>query len=450
MSRFLSRAGRWPVALIASSLTALGACADDEHRITAPVARPSTPNMAIGDVITVTSSRGGTEEGTLRWAVAQATGGEIIRFDARLAGATITLDSTLVITNVVRIEGPADRGVTLSAGGRGRVIDIPVNNSSSETTTLRNLNITGGKLSTDGGAGIRTAESLALQHVTVWGNEAPAAAAILSLPYTTVTLFNSTVSGNTSTEYLGAAIRVGGASSIQNSTIAYNNQGGIAFSDIDFATLSNTIVAHNGSPARNCAFTEKLQWWGTNIATDFSCGDSTVMLIADPLLGSLRDNGGPSMTHAVGAASPAFNAMGPCGVAVDQRYQPRDAACDIGAYESTDRTTVALAIQRVATLNLAGGYAVVNGTTKCSRAGDQFSVAVQVEQRSADKSVVTGTRVVSVTCTTADAPWSAFVSPSAGAFKGGNATASAMTQQVPTWVTPATASRSIKLAVPAT
>ena len=131
MSRFLSRAGRWPLALIASSLAALGACADDEHRITAPVARPSTPNMATGDVITVTSSRGGTEEGTLRWAVAQATGGEIIRFDARLAGATITLDSTLVITNAVKIEGPADKGVTLSAGGRGRVIDIPVNNSSS-------------------------------------------------------------------------------------------------------------------------------------------------------------------------------------------------------------------------------------------------------------------------------------------------------------------------------
>ena len=157
MSRFLSRAGRCQLALIAVSLATLGACTDGEHSITAPLARAGKPNLAIGDVITVTSSRGGTEEGTLRWAVAQTTGGEIIRFDARLAGATITLDSTLVITRPITIEGPADEGITLSGGGRGRVIEILLNNSSTESTTLRNLNITGGKLTLEGGAGIRSA-----------------------------------------------------------------------------------------------------------------------------------------------------------------------------------------------------------------------------------------------------------------------------------------------------
>ena len=449
MSRFLSRASRWPLALIASSLAALGACADGEQPITAPSARPSTPNMAIGDIITVTSSRGGTEEGTLRWAVAQTTGGEIIRFDARLAGATITLDSTLVITNHVTIEGPADKGVTLSGGGRGRVIDIPLNTSSSETTTLRNLAITGGTLSTGGGAGIRSVEPLRLQHVTVWGNEAPFAAAILTEPFVGLTLFNSTVSSNTTTGYLGSAIRVGGGATIQNSTIAYNTQGGIAFSDIDFSMLSNSIVAHNGTLINNCSFTENLQRSGTNIATDFSCGDSTdEVLIADPQLESLRDNGGPSMTHALAPESPAFNGMGPCGIAVDQRYQPRDAACDIGAYESTDRTTVALAIDRVAIINPAGSVAVISGTVGCSRAGDQFAVAVQVEQRGPSKTVVMGTGTVNVACTTAGEPWTALVYPSAGAFKGGNASASATTQQTPTWVAPGTASRSIKLVVP--
>jgi hypothetical protein len=448
MSRLFSRPGRWPLPLIASSLVALGACADDEQLITAPSARPSAPNMAIGDVITVTSARGGTEEGTLRWAAAQATGGEIIRFDARLAGATITLDSTLVIKNAVTIEGPADEGVTVSGGGRGRVIDIPPNNYSSELTTLRNLNITGGKLSLEGGAGVRSAEPLALQHVTVWGNEAPNAAAILTAPFTGLTLFNSTVSGNTSTSYLAHAIRAGGGARIENSTIAYNTQGGIGFSDIDYSSLINSIVAHNGTLINNCAFTETVQRSGTNIATDFSCGDSTEVIIADPLLASLRDNGGPSMTHAVGSESPAFNAMGPCGVAVDQRYQPRDAKCDVGSYESTELTTVALAIDRVATLSPTGSSAVVSGTTKCSRAGDQFVVAVQIEQRGADKTVVTGTGFVNATCTTAGAPWSVAVYPSAGAFKSGNASASATTQQGPTWLAPATASRSMKLAVP--
>jgi hypothetical protein len=448
MSRFLSRVGRWPLALIASSLATLGACADGEQSITAPVDAPRGPNMAIGDVITVTSSRGGTEEGTLRWAVAQTTGGEIIRFDARLAGATITLDSTLVIANAITIEGPADEGITLSGGGRGRVIDIPVNNNSSEPTTLRNLNVTGGKLTTEGGAGIRSAEPLKLQHVTVWGNEAPTAAAILTFQYTGLTLFNSTVSGNNSTSYLATAIHAGGGASIESSTIAYNTQGGIAFSEYDMATLSNSIVAHNGTLRNNCAFTENLWQPGTNIVSDFSCGDSTVVLIADPQLESLRDNGGPSLTHAFGGSSPPFNALGPCGLAVDQRYQPRDAACDVGAYESTDLTTVALAVNRIATLSPAGTVAVISGTTKCSRAGDQFAVAVHVEQRGADKTVVAGTGVANVTCTTALTPWTVLVSPSGGAFRGGNATASAATQQTPTWLEPAEASRSIKLAVP--
>jgi len=448
MSRLFSRPGRWPLPLIASSLVSLGACGDDDHRITAPSSHPSTPNMAIGDVITVTSSRGGTEEGTLRWAVAQATGGEIIRFDARLAGATITLDSTLVITNPITIEGPADEGVTVSGGGRGRVIDIAPNNYTTEPTTLRNLNITGGRLTLEGGAGIRAAEPLALLHVTVWGNEAPNAAAILTAPFIGLRLFNSTVSGNTSTGYLAHAIRLGAGARIENSTIAYNTQGGIGFSDIEYSSLINSIVAHNGTLINNCAFTETLQRSGTNIATDFSCGDSTEVIIADPLLGTLRDNGGPSMTHAVSSESPAFNAMGPCGVAVDQRYQPRDAACDVGAYESTELTTVALAIDRVATLNPAGSSALVSGTTKCSLAGDQFVVAVQIEQRGADKTVVTGTGFVNATCTTDAATWTVAVSASAGAFKSGNASTSATTQQGPTWLAPATTSRSMKLVVP--
>jgi hypothetical protein len=450
MFRMFTRHGSTPRELLFMAIVAvatLGACAD-EQSITAPSSYPTQPNKAMGDVITVTSSRGGTEEGTLRWAVAQATGGEIIRFDARLAGATITLDSTLAIANAVTIEGPADKGVTVSGGGRGRVIDVLLNNNSTLTTTLRNLNITGGKLTTEGGAGIRASESIVLQHVTVFGNEAPNAAAILTAPFTGLTLFNSTVSGNTSTSYLAHAIRAGGGASIQHSTIAYNTQGGIGFAELDYSTLANSIVAHNGTLTNNCALAENLQLNGTNIVSDFSCGDASVVLITDPQLEPLRENGGPSLTHALGSASPAFNAGGPCGVPVDQRYQPRDAACDIGAYESTERTTVALTIDRVASLDPAGTVAVVSGTTKCSRAGDQFAVAVQVEQRGTDKTVTVGTGVVSVICTTTGAAWSALVYPSGGVFKDGNATATATTQQTPTWLAPTSASRSMKLVKP--
>jgi hypothetical protein len=440
-----SRAGRWPLALYITALTALGACSDDQRPITGPSAQPNTPNLAVGDIITVTNTKGGTDAGSLRWAVAQATGGEVIGFDPRLAGSTITLDSTLVISKSITIEGPADKGITVSGGGKGRVIDIAVTDLNQPATKLRNLSITAGKLATEGGAGIRSSSSLVLEHTTVWGNEAVAAPAILTFSYGQLTLVNSTVSGNTSTGYLYPAIIVGDKATIDNSTIAYNSMGGIWFSQFVPGILSNSIIAHNGSLLNNCGNADIVIHQGTSISNDMSCGvDSTDVVIADPKLDMLRDNGGPSMTHALTPVSPAFNGTF-CALAVDQRYKPRDARCDIGACESTDLTTVTLAIDRVASLYVAGNTAIVSGTMACSRAGDQFAVQVKVRQRGTNRTEVEGTGVVNVTCTTAAQPWTASVLPSAGVFIGGSASASATTYQAPNWVAPATASRNIKL-----
>ncbi len=60
---------------------------------------------------------------------------------------------------------------------------------------------------------------------------------------------------------------------------------------------------------------------------------------ADPLLGPLQSNGGPTQTMAPAVGSPAIDAGGGC-PATDQRGQPRpdngETACDIGAYEVQD------------------------------------------------------------------------------------------------------------------
>lgn len=449
MFRLHSRVGRWPLALYITALTGLGACADDERSITGPSAQTIEPNMALGEVITVTNARGGSEVGSLRWAVAQATGGEVIGFDARLAGSTITLDSTLVISNSVVLEGPADKGITISGGGGGRVIDVAVADLYQPATTLRNLSVTGGKLDAEGGAGIRASSPLVLEHTTVWGNEAVGAPAILTFNYGVLTLVNSTVSGNTSTGYRYPAISAGENAMIYNSTIAYNSQGGIGFSDFAQSVLRNSIVANNGGPLNNCINAHAARHEGTSLSNDMSCGDSTVMLIADPQLESLRDNGGPSMTHALATTSPAFNGtLGNCALAVDQRYEPRDARCDIGAFESTVPTTVTIAIDRLANLYVAGNSAIVHGTVTCSRDGDQLAVQVSVRQRGANKTFVDGSGEVSVTCSTTAKPWTASVVPSAGTFTGGSASATATTHQAPSWVAPGTASRMIKILAP--
>ena len=59
-------------------------------------------------------------------------------------------------------------------------------------------------------------------------------------------------------------------------------------------------------------------------------------LNADPLLGPLQDNGGPTQTHALLAGSPAIDAalLANC-PATDQRgvSRPQGPGCDIGAFE---------------------------------------------------------------------------------------------------------------------
>lgn len=81
---------------------------------------------------------------------------------------------------------------------------------------------------------------------------------------------------------------------------------------------------------------------GHNVVSDGSCGSVTPsdLVVADPLLGLLADNGGPTPTMLPVVGSPVLDRI-PVGVggcaagAVDQRGVPRPqgAACDSGAVE---------------------------------------------------------------------------------------------------------------------
>src|SRR5687768_14281658 len=119
MLSFASRAGRVPLAL---ALAALAACADEPSAPTR--SSPVGPNLNIGDVIIVTTTSGGTGVGSLRWAVAQATAGHVIRFAPELAGATIVVDSTMPVLFPITIEGPADKGVTISGGNATHIFEV--------------------------------------------------------------------------------------------------------------------------------------------------------------------------------------------------------------------------------------------------------------------------------------------------------------------------------------
>ncbi|HEX6308281.1 MAG TPA: right-handed parallel beta-helix repeat-containing protein [Longimicrobiales bacterium] len=425
-----------PALLIA--LGSLGACVDDAPGPVAPIERAQVSGLS--NVIMVTSTSGGTETGSLRWAVSQAAAGDVIRFDPSLTGATITLDQAAQSVEPITIEGPADEGIILSGGDQVRIFDL----SHTGTTTLRNLTITKGRSPSNGsGGGIFSTGGLTLEHTTVTGNVSVAAGAMY---VNDLTLINSTVSGNTSTstdvDY--PVIIGGGEYTFINSTVAKNSPAGSTTADV--MVLRNSLFADNG-PGGNCTGIRKITHEGTNIADDDTCGAAPLMVIDDAQLVPLADNGGPSVTHAFALASPALDAGTSCTVAVDQRYVPRDAKCDVGAFEFTDFTTIDVTIDASQAVNPNTGWVVVTGTMTCSR-DEAIDLEVELSQQvktARVDGVVEADGTMTAACTTAVRPWSIVLVPPTGSFRNGAGTVQVRTVNTPAWAMPAATSMPVKL-----
>lgn len=138
----------------------------------------------------------------------------------------------------------------------------------------------------------------------------------------------------------GGAIS-GGNLAIRNVTIFDNHaesSGGGIFNPYGPVSLDNSILA--GSTAGNewgisQSCTDPMQGahnlqWPAPTEQDIACTADPIA--ADPLLGELSDNGGPTMTIPLLTGSPAIDAGESC-LATDQRGLPRTGACDLGAFE---------------------------------------------------------------------------------------------------------------------
>ena len=440
--------GRRPRALRLSALmalAALGACADAPPA-TAPMA-PLEPHFGIGPIMTVTNTSGGTGTGSLRWALSQTNVYSIVQFDPSLAGATITLDSTLRVGPDVTIEGPQTKGITISGGGTMGVLDL------AGGATIRNVTITGGKACVGGGI-VAWYGHVTIEHSTVTGNRAECYDALGGGIYAdSVTLINSTVTSNSSRLWAGG-IYYRNHLRLINSTVTHNvagsgQAGGIDSHDRSTAVLRNSIVALNSS--LNCMSWMVLTYEGRNLSDNTNCGGGTVMLIGDPLLGELADNGGPTRTRGFAFNSPALNAGTSCNVTVDQRYVPRDAACDLGAFEFTDFARVSLTIDGNTKVDATTGRATLTGSVRCTRAGP-FRLALELHQDQTVNGQVVDVHSASdipVSCTTTPKSWSATMALMPGeAFQAGAARASAATFQTPAWVAPANVASVVKISIP--
>jgi parallel beta-helix repeat protein/predicted outer membrane repeat protein len=138
-------------------------------------------------------------------------------------------------------------------------------------------------------------------------------------------LSNSTVTLNWAASGNGTGLFKEVGTFTATSTIVANNESNLDIGGSAFSSGGNNLIG-NGSGASG--FTN-----GVN-------GDlvGTAAIPIDPLLGSLQNNGGPTLTHALLAGSPAINVgSNPDNLQNDQRGSgfPRtlDGATDIGAYE---------------------------------------------------------------------------------------------------------------------
>lgn len=160
-------------------------------------------------------------------------------------------------------------------------------------------------------------------------------------------LTNVTISGNSSNAGAGGIFNTNSARTrLINVTVANNISGSDAGGIINDAEIEfyNTIIADNSGD--NCSSSTPFWFsFGNNLSSDNSCNKLNAlsdMHNTDPKLGSLADNGGNTMTHALAKDSPALDAGNNTNcLNYDQRRQIRpydgdrdgNAQCDIGAFE---------------------------------------------------------------------------------------------------------------------
>ena len=220
----------------------------------------------------------------------------------------------------------------------------------SSTVTLTNSAIKSNSAAFQGG-GILSTRAMIITNSIISGNISSGRGGGIFASGGTVTIKNSTITANGGGGGGGGIFNAGTVALI-NSTITLNNAGGPGGGGIlasGTVTLTNTIIANSRSGG-NCTGT--INSLGHNLDTDGTCSLTATgdldLSNADPRLGPLQDNGGPTFTHALLPGSPAIDGgddsvLGPpYNLTTDQRGEPRlqGAHVDIGAFESPSVLTV--------------------------------------------------------------------------------------------------------------
>ncbi|MFH1436196.1 MAG: right-handed parallel beta-helix repeat-containing protein [Pseudomonadota bacterium] len=264
-------------------------------------------------------------------------------------GGAIYIDG---VGQTVEICGATISGSAANAYGGGL---FRVSNDGTGTMTMDTCTIDGNKIpdrspSMAGGLYLQ-GMAVTMTATTISNNEARGAGGMFVGPDSTAQLFNVTVAHNTALSSLGGGISfdAGVTGTVLNCTLANNRAPGeVAFAAATVGggavTMQNTIVdgheAGNGWNPISCR--DLLMEGGGNIqypveragggSDDPDALCTPDILVADAMLGPLRDNGGPTLTLMPDPGGPAPGLATGC-PATDQRGEPRGEPCTSGAVE---------------------------------------------------------------------------------------------------------------------
>lgn len=219
-------------------------------------------------------------------------------------GGTVTVTNSIISGN--RANSGGGMGSSLAGGTTVMVTDSTISGNGASASC--------DNCATGGGI-FNSAQTLTVTNTTVSDNYADGAGGVFNGgKAASLTVTNSTISGNSAIRAPGGGISNGANLTITNSTLSGNWPGGGIYNFEGAAQIGGTVLnaGEFGGTILNDGGT--ITSLGYNLASDDGGGVLTGpgdQINTDPLLGSLQDNGGPTLTHALLPSSPAINSGDP-------------------------------------------------------------------------------------------------------------------------------------------
>lgn len=249
-------------------------------------------------------------------------------------GGVVTIRGSQLKRHRATSGSPNRGGAIFNQGGTVAIVDSTLSGNDAVATASDNGQ--GGAIYTTANGTVSVTNSTLSNNTATDGATTQGDGGAIAINGGMLTIANSTLSGNVAGATGGAIWAASGSTVIYDSTIAGNSPGDDSIqalllntlppSCVERVSLLNTIVDPVEAGGCGCTIID-----GGN---SFGCGTAVTDL--DP---ALRDNGGPSSTHALLAGSNAIDVAGDCAaidplLALDQRGAPRfDGNCDAGAFE---------------------------------------------------------------------------------------------------------------------